>query len=123
MLKESNPDWGCQRISDMLVRGPALPASPTAVARVLKEAGYELEEVAHASAPGPGTSLRAGPVEPALAELRRLHAELELAQVQIRLARIPPGLIGGQPAAADDLASKKKRPTCSPAVPAAASQT
>ena len=45
MLKESNPDWGCQRISDMLVRGPALPASPTAVARVLKDAGYELEEV------------------------------------------------------------------------------
>jgi transposase InsO family protein len=45
MLKESNPDWGCQRISDMLVRGPALPASPKAVARVLKEAGYELEEV------------------------------------------------------------------------------
>jgi transposase InsO family protein len=45
MLKESNPDWGCQRISDMLVRGPALPASPAAVARVLKEAGYELEEV------------------------------------------------------------------------------
>ncbi len=45
MLKEANPDWGCQRISDMLVRGPALPASPTAVARVLKEAGYELEEV------------------------------------------------------------------------------
>jgi transposase InsO family protein len=45
MLKESNPDWGCQRISDMLVRGPALPASPTAVARVLKEAGYELEDV------------------------------------------------------------------------------
>ena len=45
MLKESNPDWGCQRISDMLVRGPALPASATAVARVLKEAGYELEEV------------------------------------------------------------------------------
>jgi len=45
MLKESNPDWGCQRISDMLVRGPALPASPTTVARVLKEAGYELEEV------------------------------------------------------------------------------
>jgi transposase InsO family protein len=29
----------------MLVRGPALPASPAAVARVLKEAGYELEEV------------------------------------------------------------------------------
>ena len=46
MLKESNPSWGCQRISDMLVRGPALPASPSAVARVLHEAGYQVEEVA-----------------------------------------------------------------------------
>jgi transposase InsO family protein len=45
MLKESNPEWGCQRISDMLTRGPALPASASAVARVLHEAGYELEEV------------------------------------------------------------------------------
>lgn len=45
MLKSANPEWGCQRISDMLVRGPALPASPSAVARVLHEAGYELEEV------------------------------------------------------------------------------
>jgi transposase InsO family protein len=46
LLKQSNPDWGCQRISDMLQRGPALPASPSAVARVLHEAGYQLEEVA-----------------------------------------------------------------------------
>jgi transposase InsO family protein len=46
MLKETHPDWGCQRISDMLVRGPALPASPAAVARVLHEAGYEGEDVA-----------------------------------------------------------------------------
>ena len=45
MLKQSNPEWGCQRISDMLVRGPALPASPAAVARVLHEAGYQMEEV------------------------------------------------------------------------------
>jgi|HubBroStandDraft_6_1064221.scaffolds.fasta_scaffold26124_2 transposase InsO family protein len=44
MLKTANPDWGCQRISDMLLRGPALPASASAVARVLHEAGYELEE-------------------------------------------------------------------------------
>jgi len=44
MLKTANPDWGCQRISDMLARGPALPASASAVARVLHEAGYELEE-------------------------------------------------------------------------------
>jgi transposase InsO family protein len=41
MLKEAHPDWGCQRISDMLLRGPALPASPSAVARVLHEEGYE----------------------------------------------------------------------------------
>jgi transposase InsO family protein len=46
MLKQQHPEWGCQRISDMLYRGPALPASPSAVARVLHEAGYELEEVA-----------------------------------------------------------------------------
>ncbi len=46
MMKETNPDWGCERISAMLLRGPALPASPNAVARVLKEAGYELEEEA-----------------------------------------------------------------------------
>jgi transposase InsO family protein len=46
MLKQANPDWGCQKISDLLLRGPALPASAAAVARVLHEAGYQLEEVA-----------------------------------------------------------------------------
>jgi transposase InsO family protein len=45
MLKKSNSEWGCQRISDMLLRGPALPASAAAVARVLHEAGYQMEEV------------------------------------------------------------------------------
>jgi transposase InsO family protein len=45
MMKESNPEWGCERISDMLLRGPALPASAGAVARVLHEAGYETQEV------------------------------------------------------------------------------
>jgi len=44
MLKEAHPDWGCERISQMLQRGPALPASPPAVTRVLREAGYELQE-------------------------------------------------------------------------------
>jgi transposase InsO family protein len=44
MLKQGHPEWGCQRISDMLLRGPGLPASAKAVARVLHEAGYELEE-------------------------------------------------------------------------------
>ncbi len=46
MLKQSNPNWGCQRISDMLLRGPALPASAAAVARVLAEAGYEAKDEA-----------------------------------------------------------------------------
>jgi transposase InsO family protein len=45
MLKQANPNWGCQRISDMLARGPALPASASAVAQVLHDAGYQLEEV------------------------------------------------------------------------------
>lgn len=45
LLKSGDPSLGCQRISDMLARGPALGASPSAVARVLKEAGYQLEEV------------------------------------------------------------------------------
>ena len=44
MLKEAHPEWGCQRISDELVRGPALSASAAALARVLHEAGYQLEE-------------------------------------------------------------------------------
>jgi len=46
LLKEAHAEWGCERISAMLLRGPALPASASAVARVLHEAGYELEEVA-----------------------------------------------------------------------------
>jgi transposase InsO family protein len=46
MLKEEHPEYGCRRISDLLARGPALPASEGAVARVLKEAGYEATEEA-----------------------------------------------------------------------------
>jgi transposase len=45
MLKESNPNYGCERISDLLARGPALQASATAVTKVLKEAGYVFDEV------------------------------------------------------------------------------
>src|SRR5260370_2292768 len=45
MLKEANRSWGCQRISDLLARGPALPASASAAARVRHEAGYMLASV------------------------------------------------------------------------------
>lgn len=52
MLKEQHPEWGCQRISDMLVRGPALPASAATVARVLHEAGYQwVQEATRAHRP------------------------------------------------------------------------
>ncbi|MBX7165962.1 MAG: hypothetical protein K1X74_06395 [Pirellulales bacterium] len=44
MLKQAHAEWGCQRIPDELVRGPALAASPGAVARALHFAGYQLEE-------------------------------------------------------------------------------
>jgi transposase InsO family protein len=44
MLKKANPQWGCQRISDVLYRGPGLPASANSVAAVLREAGYVLDE-------------------------------------------------------------------------------
>ncbi len=44
MLKEDHPDWGCQRISDVLMRGPGLPASPTTVSKILYDEGYELVE-------------------------------------------------------------------------------
>jgi len=46
LMKEANPEWGCQRISDMLARGPGMPASSGAVAKVLHEAGYEVQEEA-----------------------------------------------------------------------------
>jgi transposase InsO family protein len=44
MLKKANPQWGCQRISDVLYRGPGLPASANSVAAILREGGYVLEE-------------------------------------------------------------------------------
>jgi len=44
MIKESHPEYGCQRISDMLARGESLSASAGAISKVLHEAGYQLEE-------------------------------------------------------------------------------
>ncbi|MCC6739559.1 MAG: transposase [Planctomycetia bacterium] len=44
MMKEAHPEWGVQRISDSLLRGPGLSASATTVLKVLHEAGYEAEE-------------------------------------------------------------------------------
>lgn len=44
MMKEAHPDWGQDRIHDMLLRSEGLEASAGAVQRVLLEAGYEVEE-------------------------------------------------------------------------------
>jgi len=44
MLKEGHAEWGCERIHDMLMRSEGFAASAGAVARVLREAGYESEE-------------------------------------------------------------------------------
>jgi transposase len=40
MMKAAHPEWGVQRISDSLLRGPGLSASPTTVLNVLHEQGY-----------------------------------------------------------------------------------
>ena len=61
MLKQANPGWGCQRISDMLLRGPALPASPSAVAKVLHEAGYRDGGSRHARRIPSATRASSGP--------------------------------------------------------------
>lgn len=42
MLKRAHPDWGEQRIHDVLVRSQALSASPKTIGRVLEKAGYEV---------------------------------------------------------------------------------
>jgi len=44
MMKQAHPDWGQDRIHDMLIRSEGLEASARAVQRVLLEAGYEVEE-------------------------------------------------------------------------------
>jgi transposase InsO family protein len=46
LMKHQHPEWGCERIHDMLMRCEGYGASPGAIARVLKEAGYVVEEVA-----------------------------------------------------------------------------
>ena len=43
MMKEAHPDWGQDRLHDMLVRSEGYGASPGAIARVLEEAGYVVE--------------------------------------------------------------------------------
>jgi transposase InsO family protein len=46
MMKESHPEWGQDRIHDMLIRSQGIEASAGAVQRVLTEAGFAVEAVA-----------------------------------------------------------------------------
>ncbi len=46
MLKEAHPEWGCERLRDVLARGEGYSASTGAIAHLLRENGYELEGVA-----------------------------------------------------------------------------
>ncbi|MGH9317251.1 MAG: IS481 family transposase [Thermoanaerobaculia bacterium] len=41
MMKQQHPDWGCDRIHDMLQRSAGFTASSGAIVRVLREEGYE----------------------------------------------------------------------------------
>jgi transposase InsO family protein len=43
MLKQAHPDWGEDRLHDVLMRGEGFAASPGAIGRVLAEAGYTVE--------------------------------------------------------------------------------
>lgn len=44
MIKQSHPDWGADRIHLLLLRSDGCFASPGAIARVLREAGYDTAE-------------------------------------------------------------------------------
>jgi transposase InsO family protein len=52
MMKQDHPDWGVDRISDLLLRSQLLAASPAAVAKVLHEDGFVC--VQHSNRPHKG---------------------------------------------------------------------
>jgi len=45
MLKSTHPDWGVQRIHDVLLRSDGYTASTSAIARILHEEGYVSEDI------------------------------------------------------------------------------
>lgn len=45
LMKQAHPEWGQDRIHDMLVRTEGFGASPGAIGRVLEEEGYVVEDV------------------------------------------------------------------------------
>lgn len=45
MMKQQHPEWGCERLHDMLLRTEGYAASAGAIAHLLKQEGYEAEDV------------------------------------------------------------------------------
>ena len=45
MLKTRHPEWGCERIREVLLRAEGYSASAGAIGHLLRENGYELEDV------------------------------------------------------------------------------
>jgi transposase InsO family protein len=56
LMKTQHPEWGTERIRDVLMRAEGYGASPGAIQHVLREAGYQVEEPA--SAPHPALETR-----------------------------------------------------------------
>ena len=79
MLKQANPDWGCQRISDMLLRGPALPASRLGGRQGLARGRLRDGGGATPAASRQGPPLRAGQAQSTLAN-RPVHVYPEAAK-------------------------------------------
>jgi transposase len=53
LMKRSHPEWGCERIREVLLRGEGYSASVGAIAHVLRGAGYESEDVDTTPHPAP----------------------------------------------------------------------
>src|SRR5207247_4036813 len=45
MMKQQHPDWGCDRLHDMLHRSAGFAASPGAILGALREEGYETQPI------------------------------------------------------------------------------
>jgi transposase InsO family protein len=45
LMKQAHPEWGCERLHDMLMRTQGYAASAGAIGNLLKEEGYEVEQV------------------------------------------------------------------------------
>lgn len=58
------------------------------------------------------TSPEKGEIDALKAELDRVHRELAVADVQVSLARIHPGLLEGPPSAEEPTGKKNSRPAC-----------